>query len=238
MAKVFAPSSRRFLTDQCVQGCRLAIDLGCGPGHTTRLLADAVGAERTVGFDVSARYVASAASNQPTLEFMVHDSMVVPFPIGPADVIYARLLLAHLPEPDTVVARWLTQLTPGGRVLLDEIEYIRTTNQVLARYEEIVVALVASGGGHMYAGPLLTELVNVVSDRVETYPVTTADAARMFRMNLEVWRPDEFIRRTYPTRQIDQLAAELDVLMASPATGEIEWGLRQIALAPSSRHSA
>ena len=241
VAAVFEAPSRRFLAEQArVIGRRtLAVDLGCGPGHTTRLLADVVAAERTVGLDESPRFVSTATERfrDAHVEFAVHDVKQIPFPTGAADVIYARLVLAHFPEPEQFVTRWASQLAAGGRLLLDEIEWIRTTNDVLARYEEIVVALVASRQALMYAGPRIGALDGVASSVVETYPVATADAARMFAMNLDVWRHDEFIRSTYPSSTIDHLGGELRELCESDATDEIVWGLRQVAVYPASHGS-
>src|SRR6266550_6841019 len=53
VAEVFEPPSRRFLTEQArsIGRCRLAVDVGCGPGHSTQLLAELVGADRTIGLD-------------------------------------------------------------------------------------------------------------------------------------------------------------------------------------------
>ncbi|MCA1739805.1 MAG: class I SAM-dependent methyltransferase [Actinobacteria bacterium] len=45
---------------------------------------------------------------------------------GEADLIHARLLLTHLPRPETAVEDWLTQLAPGGLLVLQEVERIET----------------------------------------------------------------------------------------------------------------
>ncbi len=116
VARVFEPTSRRFLERAAPRGPRLALDLGCGPGNTTRLIADALRPERTVGLDRSGPFLDRARQGSPPgVEFMEHDVFVTPFPIGPADVIFARLLLAHLPDRPDVVARWTAQLTLGRR---------------------------------------------------------------------------------------------------------------------------
>ena len=46
--------------------------------------------------------------------FACHDAREVPFPETPADVVYCRLLLAHLNRPMDVLAGWATQLAPDG----------------------------------------------------------------------------------------------------------------------------
>jgi len=41
-------------------------------------------------------------------------------------VIYARFLLAHLPEPGVLAHAWAGELAPGGLLILEEVEWIRT----------------------------------------------------------------------------------------------------------------
>ncbi|HET6811034.1 MAG TPA: class I SAM-dependent methyltransferase [Acidimicrobiales bacterium] len=216
----------------------LAVDLGCGPGLSTALLHETVGATRTVGLDASPAFVARASARAPAeVSYMVHDVRSVPFPVGPADVVLARLLLAHLPDPVGTARTWVTQLKEGGLLVLDEIEFIHTGHPVLARYEELAVAVVAARGGPMYAGPELAapgalggrgwmvracELVRL--------PVATAQAAAMFSLNLPTWRDDGAITSRWTTDEVDSLARQLDELRHSPATGEITWGLRQVVV--------
>ena len=55
VADTFSESTSSFLRDVVDGPTRLAIDLGCGPGYTTRLLADTTGCERAIGLDESPR---------------------------------------------------------------------------------------------------------------------------------------------------------------------------------------
>ena len=115
VAKVFHDPSHAFLRRAVPAAPALAVDLGCGPGHTTRLLHEATASARTVGIDSSEHFLAMASrTGGAGIAFARHDVRSVPFPAGPADVIYSRLLLAHLPEPAALVNRWVTQLRPGG----------------------------------------------------------------------------------------------------------------------------
>jgi hypothetical protein len=91
-----------------------------------------------------------------------------------------------------LVKRWVTQLRPGGILALDEVEYVHTTNQVLARYEQMVVALIAARGSAMYAGPLLGGVISghgwsVPASDVVACQVPNADAAAMFALRLPTW---------------------------------------------------
>lgn len=56
------------------------------------------------------------------MEFVEHDVTRTPFPAGTsaADVIFARFLLAHLPDLGGTLSVWLAQLHSGGGLVLDK----------------------------------------------------------------------------------------------------------------------
>jgi trans-aconitate 2-methyltransferase len=239
VARVFDAPSRAFLTETVTRPPAVALDLGCGPGVTTRLLAETTGAARTIGVDASDAFLAQAAVDAPPgIEFVRHDVTTMPLPAAPVDLVYVRLLLAHLPDPASLIGRWTSQLAPSGRLLVDELEAIDPIHPVFVVYERIVLALVGSRGAAMYAGPIVGALTEgdgwrQAASVVRNVPVTTADAARMFTMNVTTWRDDPFIREHYRPETIDRLGRDLDELTESPATNEITWVMRQLVFEPA-----
>jgi len=236
VSRVFDPPSAAFIAAVAPRWADLAIDLGCGPGNTTVLVHRTTSARRTVGLDQSDAFVAEAAARNadPAIDFLVHDVTTVPFPVGPAGFVFGRLLLAHLPEPATVVGRWLSQLAPGGRLALDEIQWIRTDQPTLAEYLSVVVALIASRGADMYAGPLLDGFVAppgtvAVHDRIVEVPVPVPTAAEMFGLNLTVWGTDPWVREAYGAGAVERLGRQLGDLRSFAEPAGITWGLRQVA---------
>ena len=172
----------------------LGVDLGCGPGHTTALLSEVLQCRRTVGLDLSAEFIERArrfASDR--VAFHVHDVTVVPFPVGPADLLYCRFLLTHLRDPHRLFARWATQLAPGGLLMVEEVESIATNSPALERYLEILDQMLRSQSNQLYIGselegaPVPQSLAKRKSGILE-FPVFPADAAAMFAMNLRTWR--------------------------------------------------
>jgi SAM-dependent methyltransferase len=229
VAEIFDPVSHDFMADAVPAGADVALDLGCGPGFTTRLLAEVGAARRTVGLDRSPHFVALANERHgsDSIGFAVHDVTAVPLPGAPADVVHARLLLAHLPDPPDLVDRWRSQLRPGGVLVLDEIESMTTPPGPLRRYEELVVALVAAEGGTMCAGPLLAGF----GGRLPEVDVDAGRAARMYGMNLATWRHEARRRGLADDARLDRLAADLADLAEHPTDDVVHWVLRQIAIA-------
>ena len=224
---------RAFLSAEAPPRPPVAVDLGCGPGYSTRILTETVQPKLTFGIDSSDRFLEQArTSTEGDIRFLAHDVTVSPLPIDDADVMFAHLLLTHVVDPSTALTGWAAQLAPGGIILVDEVERIDTHNPVLQRYLEIVAALIGHGGGQLYVGRSLEQLPVVHglvrrSSGVVAVPVSTASAAKMFRLNLKAWRDHPFVVERYGDG-IDALAKEIEALTAAAVDGEIEWGMRQI----------
>lgn len=231
VAAAFEPTTRLFLEQVAPRAPRLAVDLGCGPGSTTRLLHEVTGAAKTVGLDASVAYVERARSLAPVdVTFEVHDATALPLPVGPADAIYARLLLAHLPDPAAVVTGWVSQLSEGGVVLLDDLEAIRTEHPAFRAYlDEVALAVIRREGGALLVGPALHEMrdppgTERIHDEVATFTPAPAVTARIFSMNLAV-----LVERaeTDPRPDLaDELAAIADGRLRAEPVG---WSMRQVA---------
>jgi SAM-dependent methyltransferase len=95
-------------------------DLGCGTGSVSVLLAEM--GHVVCGIDVSpamvARARAKAAAYGVEPEFDVGDAADPR--IGQMDVVLTRHVAWAVPDLDAAVARWVSALTPGGRLVLVE----------------------------------------------------------------------------------------------------------------------
>ena len=191
--------------------------------------------DRTIGVERSASLLSKARVAVPEeVSFVRHDVTRAPLPHGgDADLIYARLLLSHLPDPEGAVKDWLAQLAPGGLLLLDEVERIETGQPVFREYLGVLSRMMAHQGQQLYVGPHLetiTEGPECRISRVVPSSSTTAHVARMFSINLANWRSNGFVRANYTEEELDRLAAGLAELTTSENAGEIRWGMRQIAI--------
>ncbi|HEX9888731.1 MAG TPA: class I SAM-dependent methyltransferase [Nitriliruptorales bacterium] len=234
LARVFDPASARFLRARLPVGLGTVVDLGCGPGTTTRLIAEVSEPRRVVGIDSSAAFLDAARKvtgtlvGPTTIAYVQHDATELPLPEAPVDAIYARMLLAHLPDPLVIARRWQTQLSADGLLLLDDVQDIEAPDGPLASYEDLVVRLVGTEGGLMYAGRALAPLGGDVVD----HRVMVADAAAMFAMNLRTWRARALDAGLATRHELDGLADRLDQLATSTGGDTVRWTLRQVAVSP------
>ena len=238
LARVFAESTRGFVCGAISGKPELAVDLGCGPGHTTHLLAEVLQCDRVAGLDKSENFLSLAKKSETKkVSFYLHDVTSVPFPVGTADVMFCRFLLTHLHGPQWTIMKWVNELRPDGVLLTEEVERIHTQNTTFARYLEIVAAFLRDQGHRLYVGPLLDSFSKIGplqkrESRVARLRVTNDRAAGMFALNMRSWKHLAFVRANYAREEIQELEEQLHALTnETNGKSEIEWGLRQIVFA-------
>ncbi len=188
-----------------------AFDLGCGPGHTTCLVSEAARAERTVGLERSEAFLAIARKQaRPGLEFCAHDVSTSSPPGPPADLLYSRFLVTHLPEPGQVLRGWRSWLRPGGVLVLEELEILHSPDPVLSAYYRLIEGLQAHHDQVMYIGPALEGLVRdagfqVVESCARKVDVSAAEMAHLHRPNLASVRGEPWVRERYDQAALDAL---------------------------------
>jgi len=239
LSRVFEEPSRSFLTkavhDSSPEMSGLAIDLGCGPGYSSRILAEHAQPSILCGMDFSEAFVDKARGQDiPNATWCRHDVTVAPFPTRAADLVYARLVLAHLPDPARVVDLWVRQVRPGGRLLIEDTEWIEAGHSTLLDYEEMAGALVANHGGDLYVGGLLRQLepgpvARREVNRLYCHGVSVPVAAGLFAMNFATWRTDRYVTDTYSKSELDAMADELGRLSVSRTQDEVIFGIRQVS---------
>ena len=110
---VNTPGFFRMLPD--VDGLR-GLDVGCGEGHHTRLLARR--GARVAALDVSekfVRYAQQAEAAEPLgIRYMVASAVEMPFPDAAFDFAVAFMSLMDIPETDRTLAEVFRVVRPGG----------------------------------------------------------------------------------------------------------------------------
>ena len=92
---------------------RRAIDMGCGPGNSTELLAARFPEAAVTGVDSSSEMLAAARSRLPHLAFEQAD-LTSWMPAGPVDLLYANAVFQWVPDHLAVLVRLMGALAPGG----------------------------------------------------------------------------------------------------------------------------
>lgn len=103
------------------------LEIGCGQGLRTRLMAEwapdaaVVGIDRDNAFVEAARQEARTAGLQ-NLAFLHADLHALPFAERSFDFIYARLVFINLPDARPVLKMLRPLLRPGGRILVEDAD--------------------------------------------------------------------------------------------------------------------
>jgi trans-aconitate methyltransferase len=212
----------------------LAVDLGCGPGYTTRLLAARVKPRSLAGLDSSVPFIELARQLGPAgASWFCHDVSVVPFPTGPVDLLFCRWVLCHLAHPELVLARWLGELRPGGWLVVQEDEEIIADHPTLTEYDRMSTALVASRGGDLTVGPRLAQMERPrgyerTLNRLYHHVIPGQVAGRLFAMNFAIWRTDPWVVDSHGADELDRIATDLAEVAQSSSSGSVTFVSRQI----------
>jgi SAM-dependent methyltransferase len=94
------------------------LDVACGVGYGTHLLASRRDDIKCVGADIASDAIATARNiySHPRAEFVVADAMNFSDPDGFGTIVSLETI-EHLPEPQAFVDRLVTLLRPGGRLI-------------------------------------------------------------------------------------------------------------------------
>jgi trans-aconitate 2-methyltransferase len=92
---------------------RSVIDLGCGPGNSTEVLAARYPEARVAGIDSSPDMIAAARRRLPQVNFAVDDVQDCKLG-GPFDVILANAVLQWVPDHATLLPELIGMLAPHG----------------------------------------------------------------------------------------------------------------------------
>lgn len=228
VADTFEGPTRRLLGDLPLMQPRYVIDMGCGPGHVSALLRKRFPHSEVTGYDSSPAMVAEARGRVPGAWFTVGD-VTEPLRL-PADVVYARLLLGHLPDPALTLARWAAAIRPPGLIVCDEpVRYV-SDNPLFERYEAAVTAVVAARGATLWAGAVLDADppgCTRTLDRIVEHPVRAGRAAAMFWRNAVTWGSE--------VADPEQLIDGLRTLEADDPDEVVRWELRQTVWSRTAR---
>lgn len=149
------PGTIRHLEVVGVQSGWRCLEVGAGAGSIARWLCARVGpAGSVLATDLDTRFL--DALDEPNLHVRRHD-IVADEPHGEQfDLAHARLVLEHVPERETAVARMVEALKPGGWLLIEDIDMVThlpvTPSDAYERVAAAMTGLLASVGSDPHFG--------------------------------------------------------------------------------------
>jgi trans-aconitate methyltransferase len=129
------------------------LDLGCGTGHLTRMIADS--GATVVGLDSSPQMIESARREYPDIEFVVADASDFAFD-GKFDAVFSNAALHWVTRAESAAACVSRALRPGGRFVAEFGGKGNTANS-LAAIEESMRELAQREARHPWYFPSIGE---------------------------------------------------------------------------------
>ena len=135
------------LREMGLRGGERILDVGCGLAQMTRAMARAAGPQgRVIGVErdaeqrVEAERQARMQGEQDLVEIREGEAADLPLADdewGTFDVVHARFILEHVPNPQVVVRSMVRAARPGGKIILedDDHELLRLWPEPLGFYQ-------------------------------------------------------------------------------------------------------
>jgi trans-aconitate methyltransferase len=168
-SRVWERATRRLLDELGLAAGDRCLDAGCGPGEAMRLMAERVGPSGSVtGIDVDTPLGETAiamlhAHGHRQCHFECADVTTERAISGTAfDLVYARLLLYHLPQRVAVLRRLWDAVAPGGCLLVQDYDVgsadVLPALETVEEFKRVVVDAFSAAGCDVHVGTKLPEL--------------------------------------------------------------------------------
>jgi 2-polyprenyl-3-methyl-5-hydroxy-6-metoxy-1,4-benzoquinol methylase len=168
ISQVMLPTTSQLLNTVGLDTGMKCLDVGCGGGHVTLLMASLVGPHgRVVGTDSDGEILALArqdaeAAQLDNVEFR-HADAVVCQEEEAFDLVYARFLLTHLSEPEKCLEAMERACRPKGVIVIEDIDFSGSFCHPYCasyeRYTELYQEVAYRRGGDPNIGPKLAAML-------------------------------------------------------------------------------
>ncbi len=124
--------ARDLLAQVPLQRVRRAVDLGCGPGNSTELIANRYPDAKVTGLDSSKNMLSMARERLPGCEFIEAD-VASWTPQEPIELLFANAMLHWIPKHQMAMRRMLEALPEGGVLAAQMPDNTREPSHILMR---------------------------------------------------------------------------------------------------------
>jgi SAM-dependent methyltransferase len=168
LARVMQPFTHSLIERVGIRPGMSCLDAGCGGGDVTFELARRAGPTgRAVGIDLDEIKLGLARQEAAALQLgnvTFRQTEIGKCDFDPEfDVVYARFLLTHLPDPVAAITRMQGWLKPGGALVVEDIDFsghfCHPESAALRRYVELYRGTVQRRGGDPHIGPRIPGLL-------------------------------------------------------------------------------
>jgi SAM-dependent methyltransferase len=172
-------------TETFIRQCEIGpedsvLEVGCGVGQTSVLLAKRCGCDVT-GLDISESMIKSASDRSrksgvaEKIEFRQGDISNLPFENDRFDVVLSESVTAFAPDHAKAIREYARVLKPGGFLGLNEGLYLKEDppEEVIAWFRQD-----ASGGGHTRTLESWKTLLRDAGFRIESFEVHPPDVGQ------------------------------------------------------------
>ena len=125
---VYGAVSEKGLEQASIRDAARAADIGCGTGTVSRWMASRMGpAGRVDAIDIAPEQIEVAKGTEvkggaSPIHYQVGSAYEPGLPESIYDVVFCRLVLCHLKDPQEAVARMARLVRPGGRLVLVDMD--------------------------------------------------------------------------------------------------------------------
>jgi ubiquinone/menaquinone biosynthesis C-methylase UbiE len=183
------------------------LDIGCGTGAVTRVLAGWPRVGEVVGVDPSPSFLRKArelAAGHAGLRFELGDGRDLPFEKGSFDLALFHTTLCHVPSPQRALTEAFRVLRPGGWLAVFDGDYA-TTTVATGDYDPLQACVEAWVGSSVHDRWLLRRLPTI---------------ARGVGFDVVSYRSHGYIQNIHPDYMLTIVGRGIDALTSGGRVGD------------------